>query len=770
MSYKKILIASDSNELVELINNSKEYIQFFNHLRIETTDKLDIETNYNLRIFDFSDKNMNYARLKSAVTKENVIVCLDRQSKYMQKMVLVQPTAIILKPYNIHMIYYTISKAISEISRKSQGEVDDQDIDYLTKLLNRRGLYTFYNNYRQNKVIHLMYIDVDGFKMINDLYGHSVGDTLLIEIAHLIQKNTHSAATCRIGGDEYVVMLDGDVKESEVIDMAEKMLEAVSSIDIGKELFVTISLSIGIIMSQPTGSMLDDILYRCDAAMYEAKNSGKNKYVTYDSIREEFLLKQSIFVEKERALEEGQFEVYLQPTMNMATNVLYGAEALVRWNHPTDGVRLPKAFLESFEESGFIIKLDMYVFEQVCKYKQKWRGTNLEDIVVSVNASRLHLYQLDYVQKLINITNKYDIKPEEIHLEFQERVFDKDGKELIGIARRLREANFSVGIDDFGSGNAKFNMLKAAEIDTVKIDQQFLETFETDPNSRKVIRSIISMAKTLNLTLMAESIETEEQAKFLMSCGCELGQGELYASAMSSGQFAEYALNQKISKYKYHKFTFDKTLFDDAGTKEGMYISDKEVQYVDGVIEGTYALDLPGGDISKNCVRLTKIKLHDTEFTVSMWVKITESKEWASLFYAEYDTGFISIIPESWASTLIFRVRDERDLTGGWYDSGNKAYPFGEWVHIALTYNPRNEIMRMFLNAEQIGFRDSVAPMTGTRTVFIGGDVYQESLKGCISELNICNRALSASDIKKMYEEYTTNPGFRGNKKEEFEQ
>ena len=207
--------------------------------------------------------------------------------------------------------------------------------DYLTGLANRRGLYNYFSDLPNNSSMHFMFIDIDNFKRVNDVYGHSMGDVLLVQVSQLIRSKLSTGFISRVGGDEFVVIIDGSFKAEEVTAIAQSVIDGLNSIDFRKDILSLISLSVGIILEQNAGTDLDEILYKCDSAMYRAKSDGKNRYVVYRKIEKSIELAKRIESEMENALNNGEFHVYLQPKMNMITSKLVGAEALSRWLHPS---------------------------------------------------------------------------------------------------------------------------------------------------------------------------------------------------------------------------------------------------------------------------------------------------------------------------------------------------------------------------------------------------------------------------------------------------
>lgn len=357
------------------------------------------------------------------------------------------------------------------------------EYDYLTGLPNRRGLYEFYDILESKDSIHAMFIDIDNFKRVNDIYGHSMGDELLICIAKLIEENV-SGFTSRIGGDEFVALIDGNMTEDELKSTAETLLRQMENIDFRKDILSNVSLSIGIVTRQRVSTMLDDILHKCDSAMYEAKYDGKNRYVFFRENDKKVQRNRNMEIEMDDALKNGEFIAYLQPKVNMISTKLTGAEALSRWNHPDDGIRTPGVYISLFEKNGFISKLDMYMFEEVCRIKKSWKGKKYEHIPVSVNMSRLHLYNKKFPDMLVEIADRYGIDHSELEIEITESVFVKDSEELIRNVKMLKDRHFIVSIDDFGSGFSALNLLKDLPVDIIKIDQEFLNSSGDDDRGK----------------------------------------------------------------------------------------------------------------------------------------------------------------------------------------------------------------------------------------------------------------------------------------------
>ncbi len=763
MDTVKVLIVSHSTELINLVESNNKYETFFSKIEFIQSEKLSVSHDITVVIFDLPDDELNINEISLYANQVHTLVCVSPDSPVIANIASCGIFNIVSRPATIDTFFLTLH-SIPDLFANASSLVKIADIDYLTELQNRRGLYSDYSALAPNTNMHFMYLDIDNFKVVNDLFGHSVGDSLLIKVTKLIRNNTKDASVYRVGGDEFTVMFNGSYSEDEIIDIANHMLFDICHIDMSKEIQSAISLSIGIILDQSSKSNLDDILYKCDAAMYHAKKNGKNQFVMYHDIEHDLMYHKSISMEKELALTNGEFEVYYQPKVNMITNRLYGAEALVRWNHPIDGLRMPAKFISLFEENGFILKLDMYVFEQSCKLKKRWYD-NKETFChtyISVNMSRLHLYEKNFVSDLIKITDKYEINKREIEIEFTESVFLKDSDAMVKVVSSLKNAGFCISIDDFGSGYSTLNILKDTPVDIIKIDQDFLKRFDEDSKSRRIIRSIISMAKDLRLETVAEGVETTEQINFLTSCGCELAQGYYFAKPMPIKDFEVFAENHLLEIDRVIEYKFNNNFNDESGEYNAEFIGDG-YHFGEGVTDSSHSLYFPGGRRTRNVMQIPVSAMPNESFTVCFWMKTETIDTWTSVFFVTFESGFLSIVPLAWGGVSILRVKDERER-GGWYDAGNQLIPTNEWTHVAITYNAKSEVMRLFINSNLAGFKDYVPPMSAVRRIYLGGDVYKKSFCGSICDLSLFEQVKSTQDIRQIYTSYVDDPTFKGPK------
>ena len=279
----------------------------------------------------------------------------------------------------------------------------------------------------------------------------------------------------------------------------------------------------------------------CDRALL-AVDSIKGQYNRYfavydDALRGKLLREQAITEAMETALDEGQFVVYLQPKYNLHDDRLAGAEALVRWNHPAWGFLSPGEFIPLFEKNGFITQLDQYVWEQVCALMKTWNEKGYPALPVSVNVSRSDIYQSDLAQTLLKIVHKYGLEPKQLHLELTESAYTENPNQIVGTVDHLRKLGFIIEMDDFGSGYSSLNMLNRMKLNVLKLDMKFIQSETAKPMEQGILRFVVGLGHWLNLSVVAEGVETREQLERLREVGCDYAQGYFFSKPMLGVEF-----------------------------------------------------------------------------------------------------------------------------------------------------------------------------------------------------------------------------------------
>lgn len=381
-----------------------------------------------------------------------------------------------------------------------------------------------------DKRIAFIQFDVERFKLINDTYGSDVGDDLLRFFTgslHAICREDQPF--CRLNADVFMIVTAFS-EEDELISFirnVESMLCGYNGMDY--------RLVFGIAIVDDRNEHTRKLGDNATLARQAVKGNALNNVGFYERKMKTDLHKmQTIEDDMQNALINGEFVMYLQPKYSISTEKIIGAEALARWIHPTKGMISPAEFIPVFEKNGFILKLDQYIWESACKKIREWIDKGLKPVPISVNVSREYIQSFDVSEKVTQLTQKYNIPEELIELEITESL-DTQGVEKE--VKKMKDAGFTMLMDDFGSGYSSLNMLKTTQFDVLKIDRCFLSEFMDSERGRKIISHTISMSRDIGLNIIAEGVETLEQAKFLSNCGCDQAQGFYYSKPITSEEF-----------------------------------------------------------------------------------------------------------------------------------------------------------------------------------------------------------------------------------------
>ena len=438
-------------------------------------------------------------------------------------------TDFIAKPYKPQIILHRAASIIS--LRESAAMLNLLQNDRLTGLYSREYFYQKAADIlRRNpeRAYDIICSDIENFKLVNDVFGTAAGDRLLRGIAGLYRELVGDLGICgRLNADQFTCLVEHRADYTD--EMFRAAGAAVNRLPDGKN----VVMKWGIYAVEDRALPVEQM---CDRALMAArgiKGQYGKYFASYDgTLRERLLREQEIKDGMERALADGQFEIYLQPKYRLSDNALAGAEALVRWNHPEWGLQQPGVFIPLFERSGFIPMLDKYVWEQACALLRRWRGEGLPVVPISVNVSRADIYNSDLPDFLRALLRQYRLPAGLLHLEITESAYTEDPAQLIDAVRRLRELGFLIEMDDFGSGYSSLNMLNELPIDILKLDMKFIQSETAKPVSQGILRFIIALARWMELDVVAEGVETEEQVRRLRDVGCDYVQGYYFARPM----------------------------------------------------------------------------------------------------------------------------------------------------------------------------------------------------------------------------------------------
>jgi diguanylate cyclase (GGDEF)-like protein/PAS domain S-box-containing protein len=415
--------------------------------------------------------------------------------------------------------------------------------DALTGLPNRtqledRASYAISLSQRSQDPVAVMFLDLDHFKDINDTLGHSVGDTLLVELAKRLRLVLREEDTLsRLGGDEFIFLLHG-IDAQAAAHVAQKLLEVIAKPYRIENHDLNVTGSIGIALYPDDGGDLETLSKSADAAMYRAKQQGRNGYCFFTAEMQEYSARHLLLVNALRqALEQDQLRVHYQPQVSMQSDHVVGAEALLRWTHPDLGPISPAEFIPAAEDSGLILPIGEWVLRQAVRQAKQWLHEGLAPLIMAVNLSAVQFRHPDLPNLVSRILEEEGLPPEYLELELTEGVAMHDPQGAITVMNNLHERGVRMSIDDFGTGYSSLSHLKKFKVYKLKIDQSFVRDISTDPEDKAIVSAIINMAKSLGLQTIAEGVETAGQLAFLREQGCDEMQGYYYSRPVPADQF-----------------------------------------------------------------------------------------------------------------------------------------------------------------------------------------------------------------------------------------
>jgi diguanylate cyclase (GGDEF)-like protein len=391
---------------------------------------------------------------------------------------------------------------------------------------------------REKRRFTLMFLDLDGFKAVNDAYGHSVGDLLLIEAAKRIgQRVRMQDMIARVGGDEFVFL--GSVGDpADAATVAEQMLTIIREPFqvAGHELHM--SVSIGIAMYPGNGANLRELMTNADAAMYHAKSLGRDSFCFFEaSMNAHVQAHLELTQDLRRAIDRQELILYYQPKIEAPNGPVIGAEALVRWQHPTRGLIQPDEFIPLAEKTGLIVPIGEWVLDEACRQMREWHDAGRHNWTMAVNLSPVQFGHPGMIQMVQTTLERHTLIPRCLTLEITESTAMRDADASVVILQQLHEMGVRIAIDDFGTGYSSLLYLKRLPASELKIDRGFVNNLAHDSEDRAIVSAIVALGQTLDLKIVAEGVETAAQQEFLTDMGCDSLQGFLFGKPMPPAQF-----------------------------------------------------------------------------------------------------------------------------------------------------------------------------------------------------------------------------------------
>jgi diguanylate cyclase (GGDEF)-like protein len=482
-----------------------------------------------------------HVREGRAATRENEI----RTAETLQSATVDHMTR--LQQANANLVVATIeARKLAEQVQTAKVELDHlAHHDVLTGLPNRILLYDRLAQAialarRSGKQLAVMFMDLDRFKHINDSLGHTVGDQLLQSVGQrLLVCVRQSDTISRLGGDEFVALLpDIDHPEDAALS-AQKMIAAIALPHRIDQHDLHIGASIGISIYPEDGLDAETLIKHADTAMFHAKDNGRNTYAFFEQeMTARAIARQSIEASLRLALERQEFVLHYQPKINLLSGTIVGIEALVRWQHPQRGLLIPADFVPIAEDSGLILPLGRWVLREACRQARAWQDAGLPPVSIAVNTSALEFRARDFLEYLRATLEESRLEPRYLELELTESVLMRDAASADSVLHALAGLGVKLAIDDFGTGYSSLSYLRQFPINTLKIDRSFVNQITSNPDDAAIVSAVISMGKSLKQRVIAEGVETAEQAAFLLAQHCDEAQGNFFGRPVGAEALA----------------------------------------------------------------------------------------------------------------------------------------------------------------------------------------------------------------------------------------
>ncbi|GMA61606.1 EAL domain-containing protein [Alicyclobacillus fastidiosus] len=429
-----------------------------------------------------------------------------------------------------------------ELTIRNEQQTDDilhlAFTDSLTGIANRRKFYDVLSTHlREDDDVGIMFLDLDRFKLFNDTLGHEFGDEILRRTVQSIRTCLPpEAVLARMGGDEFTILLPGYASEEQVMEIATRVLQKTSEPVELEGYPVQITTSMGIAFAPRDGKDISTIMKNVDTAMYAAKQMGRDRFAFYHpEMNAKHLEILTLESSMRDALNRTEFFVEYQPKIDIHKNKIVGAEALVRWRHPKEGVLLPGRFIPIAEETGLISSIGLWVLQDVCQTVKRWQDSGMPEMNVAINISGVELVRPNSVQRIMDVIEKTQVDPSWLEFEITETTLIKDGDIVKLAIQHFKRHGITIALDDFGTGYSSLGVLTQYDIDTLKIDHAFTSgILAKDAKYESVIVAMITLAHSMDMKVVAEGVETKYQQAFLTDQGCDVMQGFLFSPAVAA--------------------------------------------------------------------------------------------------------------------------------------------------------------------------------------------------------------------------------------------
>lgn len=636
-------------------------------------------------------------------------------------------------------------------------------IDELTGLTSRKGLFNIYNLYVNSDTVSVLFIDIDNFKTVNDVYGHHEGDNVLAKVGEIIREVCADALNVRLSGDELVIIYNGRKTKPELALAFDKISAKISQNKKDLIGFSVISVSAGIVLNASSRDSIETIIDRADTALYSAKNLGKSCYVFYDDLEDQIRRDKEIEELSVHVIEKNQIVLKYQPILYIQSSKVLCVDAYATW-HTDDGQIIEaKEYRPVFERTGFLKRFDIYVFELLCKEICEFKKNKISIPVFNIILSRLSLLSADFIDEIRDIMIKYEVECGDIDISIEENVFAGRGVErVINSLNRLKKEGFNIAVTRFGLDFSSMKYLKELPVSYLRLDSDFIEYNCNDSIGKRIIKALVTLGKEYKLTVIGYGIDSIQKVKLLENCGCDAISREYDKNQYDKKGIIQYLESNYVVKEEVRVFRF----FDNFNSEDGDIIgttvgNDVSIEFTSGISSKWGAVRFNGGPKKTNIIEYPPKLFSRNSYTISMWVNADERQLLTSIIYMRYMGGFASVMPYRDPVVCTFRIHED-DNVSVWNDTICRAVDTNTWNHIAVSFDSYSETMRYYINGRLAETYVGAPTLLSCREVILGGDPYQETFKGRISGLIVYDSSKTKEEIATLYESFKLEDGFCG--------
>lgn len=636
----------------------------------------------------------------------------------------------------------------------------EHERDYLTGLWTRQALYTYYQTLKLGSRIHFMFMDVDNFKIVNDIYGHNQGDALLVNIAGILQKSAPMAHAVRMGGDEFVLIFPQEVSRETLCEIASAIIERVQSREGAEYIQTNVSMSIGILYDEKVDHTLEDTLLKSDMAMYHAKDNGKGHYVVFNDIADLVLGELAMEKRQQQAMLNQEFEVRYVPIVMTQTSRLHMAQAYLVWHMPDGRCLGQEHFFSLFIKNGFAAQLNAWVIERVIQDIVTFRGKKEGPERVAVRISRLLLWNGSLLTKVEKLIHKYGVKAEELELEIDESAFARGKEEMIANIRALHRCGFRISLTGVGQDFTSLRYWDMLPIDTLKFQREYMQHAFSSHKGRRIMKTLMSVGRELKMEIVADGVSSREEIMYLIECGCNAVGGEYFTKPLNVEDFLAYVEKNLRTEMRVTEFPFwtDYAAVDSAMRAVPL---GSGIHLTEGISTNWGGVLFDGGDVGENVLELPAELLASDSYTICMWVKPLELNGWSSVLYARYNNGFMSVVPYSPDQSSIYRVHQD-NFVNHFHDILIRMVRRNKWSFLCVTFDAVTSVGRLYLNGRLAGELEDIPQLPACKQILLGGDPFQRSFCGYVSGLVFCDSVMTESEIQDFYDDFCKDSGFTG--------